>query len=214
MHRSRARSALVLVFDLRHDAQRLAEVLLVDADPSVGGTFAVIAFHTDGGFSVHLDLLGECRRHAHRAGKAKAEHFVLDEAVVVTAGWLEDVRCGNASAGHRPAVIRSQQCNLGLRAGETELANIPKPAPTADIAPDLRKARGNLRIAQGLDAIGLACDDRFNAFGRNELDGARAATAPGAWVAALSDRHSDSGKAPAAFCHSGVYAKCGLPCAS
>ena len=80
----------------------------------------------------------------HRWVVAASLVFVLGVTVEAARRRLEDVRGGSASGWNGPASIREQQGRLGLRAGEAELARVPRTAPSRMILAQGSEARGDV----------------------------------------------------------------------
>jgi hypothetical protein len=103
-------------------AQRLADVLLMDAHQLTVDESAVISVHDD------RALVGEPsdpRASHNQAGTtSRIETEMLVEIVVVETHnrWLEDVAGGRCSGWDAPATVLEEKGRLCLRPGKTELA--------------------------------------------------------------------------------------------
>ncbi len=64
------RPTLILVLDVRHDAQCLAEIFLVNTLPALRSSYTVEAGHRNGLCVLHAEHFRGCSRHAESCGQA------------------------------------------------------------------------------------------------------------------------------------------------
>src|SRR5262249_34976575 len=125
----RTRATLVLIFPCRHDAEGLADVLLVDANNVVALVLPVVAFDDDGDLVLEPHDLRLRNRQAESACQCEADVLVLRMAVELAGRRLQDMRGGQTSGRNAPAATLQQQSGLRLRSGEAELTGIVRQPP-------------------------------------------------------------------------------------
>ena len=87
-----ARTAFILVFLGRHDAERLAHIFLMDADDVVAFALPVIALDDDGDFLLEAHDGGLRRGEAETSRQLEADMFVLGMTVELAGRRLQNVR--------------------------------------------------------------------------------------------------------------------------
>jgi hypothetical protein len=115
-------AAFVLVFALRVDTKRLANILLVDAHKVVVKQAAIVALDNDRALAIESSDVRACGDEARVSGRVEAD--VLVQVVIIEAddSRLEDVTGCEGSRRNPPTSIQVQQSGLGLSAREAELA--------------------------------------------------------------------------------------------
>ena len=102
------------------DPERLAKILLMHPPCPLACRHPVVALHHEDPDAIVLVDEAAGRLESHRAGERHAECFVLDAAVLVVDGGLDDLVGGTGAVpeGKRPAVVEYRQ--FLLRPGQRE----------------------------------------------------------------------------------------------
>src|SRR5205823_6019380 len=115
------RSAVLLIFFSRHQAQGLAKVLLVNAPWKLRarkGRQTVVALYDDVSL-IQREHMGIRRGHAHSCSDILTQVLVFDEPGKSWDAGLDDMCSRCATSGYAPPVCRCIPVvgGLGLRAG-------------------------------------------------------------------------------------------------
>ena len=175
-HVTRRRTPVLGVLAVRHDRERLAEVLLVQAHHLARSiSHTVVALHDERGLVLEEAVVHVCRRHAAALRRSHADVLVerlepeADDAV------LEDVRGGGGAAALEPVAVLPRERELSLIAAERPPLLESHPRDLRLVADDLETQR-NLVVGE-LAAVVIPGERLVHAVRQTELHGARAVEA-------------------------------------